>query len=301
MEYHNRNHCPLSDIRAVVIPARKHSPETILRYKLVYKNQEALRTLPYVLILPGGPGGNHSHYVSYDCLSEISNLVYYNPRGCGPSDKSDVSTYHMDNHIDDLHVIKQSLQVESVILLGKSYGAMCALGYALRYSKNVSKLILAAGAPSWQFMNAAREAVRARGTKSQQRMFQDLYNGNIKDDAHMDDYFRVMAPLYSWKKRNHLTTSTSLPALRFSFDAANEGFGKKFGKFNYTAQLSEIFCPTLILVGEEDWITNLEGSQKMAALISNSTLDVFKHADHAMELDVPELFFGRIMQFLSCV
>ena len=144
------------DIQEVFIPARDGSPAIFLRTRLVYKNQKALETLPYAFILPGGPGANHSYYMDYDQLHEIANLIYYDPRGCGLSDEGDPATYNMDNYIDDIHIIKESLQLGSIILLGKSCGAMCALGFTLRYPEAVSQLILAAGAQTYEFIETAK-------------------------------------------------------------------------------------------------------------------------------------------------
>ena len=39
--------------------------------------------------------------------------------------------------------------------------------------------------------------------------------------------------------------------------------------------------------------------KKMASLIPNSRLHVFKNADHALESDVPDLFFNAIATFIS--
>lgn len=295
---YNKQPQTLSEVRTIFIPARDNSPETYLRVKLVYKNQEALKDLPYLLILPGGPGANHSYYREYDCLSEVGNLLYYDPRGCGLSDTGDPATYDMDHYIDDIRVIKEALQLESVVVLGKSYGAMCALGYVLRYPHDVSKLILAAGAPTWEFINTAHANILSRGTVEQQQICQDLWKGTIKDDEHMDEYFRIMASMYSWKKRNNQPVPQVSPRQRFSFEALNEGFRRQFGKFNYAKQLGDITCPTLILVGEEDWITDPMYSKKMAALIPNSIFRIFNNADHAMESDVPDLFFNTITNFI---
>lgn len=288
----------LTEIHTVFIPARDNSPETYLRVRVVYKNQGTHKKLPYLLMLPGGPGCNHSYYTDYDCLSEACNLIYYDPRGCGLSDKGDASTYTMDNYIDDIHVIKESLQLDSVILLGKSYGAMCALGYILRYPKDVSRLILAAGAPTWEFIKTANANLLSRGTLEQQQICQDLWKGAIKNDEHAAEYIRIMASMYSWKKRNNIPVQQTPPSERFSFEAVNEGFGKQFGKFNYTKQLPNIVCPTLILVGKEDWITDPKYSKKMAVLIPDSTLHVFENADHALETDVADLFFSAITNFI---
>lgn len=101
--------------------------------------------------------------------------------------------------------------------------------------------------------------------------------------------------MYSWKIRHGQSVERIAPTHRFSFEALNEGFGKQFWKFNYTKQLGDIHCPTLILVGEEDWVTDPKYSKEMVALIANSTLHVFKKADHAMESDLPDLFFDAII------
>lgn len=287
-----------TDIQEIMIPARDNSPETHLRVRMIYKNQETLETLPYVFILPGGPGANHSYYTDYDCLHKVANLVYYDPRGCGLSNEGDLSTYSMENYIDDIHIIKELLQLGPVILLGKSYGAMCALGYTLRYPEDVSKLILAAGVATYEFIETSKSNLLSRGTSAQQQICHDLWSGSFKNDEHMAEYFKIMATMYSWKIRNNLPVERVAPTHRFSFEALNEGFGKKLWKFDYTNQLCDIQCPTLILVGEDDWVTDAKYSKEMAALISNSTLHVFKNADHAMESDVPDLFFNAIINFI---
>ena len=241
------------DIHEIFIPERDNAAHTYLRVRLVYKNKRALETLPYVLILPGGPGANHSHYLDYDRLYEVANLLYYDPRGCGLSDEGDLVTYNMENYIDDLYVIHKSLKLRSVILLGKSYGAMCALGYTLRYPQDVSKLILAAGTPVYEFIKTSKLNLRLRGTPEQKKM-RALWTGDIKNDEHMSEYTRVMASLYSWKIRHHQVVERIAPMHRFCYEAVNEGFRNHFWKFDYTHQLCNIHCPTLILVCEEDWI-----------------------------------------------
>lgn len=161
------------------------------------------------------------NYVDYDCLSKVVNLIYYDPRGCGLSDVGDLSTYNMDNYINDIHVIKEALQLESLALLGKSYGAMCALGYSLRFPKDVKKLILAAGVATYEFTKTAQANLFSRGSQEQQLICQNLWQGNIRDDEHMAEYFKIMAPMYSWKKRNQQPVDRSEPTFRFSFIFSN--------------------------------------------------------------------------------
>ena len=58
------------------------------------------------------------------------------------------------------------------------------------------------------------------------------------------------------------TSRAYAPKYRFCYEAANEGFRNHFWKFDYTHQLCNIHCPTLILVGEEDWICDPKCSKK---------------------------------------
>lgn len=284
----------------IKVPARGvDAPETTLHVQIKYIKEQDLQTKPFVFLLPGGPGANHSHYMDYDCILKVANLIYYDPRGCGLSDKGEQHTYNMNNYIDDLHyIIKNGLNLEQVILLGKSYGAMCALGFTLHYPKRVSKLILAAGSPSYDNLETGKAHILSKGSEEQIKICDTLWNGAFKDKDDIDNYFKIMEPFYSWKKRNNEPTNRPQSIYPFAFEALNEAFRTKFWKFNFVDKLSGIQCATLILVGAEDWITDPIYSKQMAEQIPNSTLRIFEKADHSLESDVPVQFFDAIQEFI---
>lgn len=285
----------------IKVPARGiDAPETTLHVQIKYNKEEDLQGKPFVLMLPGGPGANHSHYMDYDCILKVANLIYYDPRGCGLSDKGEQTTYNMNNYINDLHyIIKNELKLEQVILLGKSYGAMCALGFALRYPKMVSKLILAAGSPSCDNLETGKSHVLSKGSREQIKICETLWSGSFKDKDDIDNYFEIMEPFYSWRRRNNESINRPKPIHPFTFEALNEAFRTKFWRFNFVDQLPRIQCATLILVGAEDWITDPVHSKLMAEQIPNSTLTIFERADHSLESDVPEQFFDTIQKFIN--
>ncbi|MBI2785344.1 MAG: alpha/beta fold hydrolase [Legionella longbeachae] len=290
----------MKKILNVTIPCRDNVTSTTLYVQIVYKNEGDLQNKPYIMMLPGGPGANHSYYKDYDCLQEEANIVYYDPRGCGLSDKGSPSTYTMSNYIEDVHyIVKEALLLEQVILLGKSYGAMCALGYALRYPTFVSKLILAAGSPSNENLETAKLNVLSKGTEAQQKICEILFDGSFQNNEHVIEYFQVMDTFYSWKKRHNEPVNRPQPIYPYAFEPLNEGFRTKFWNFNFVEQLHTIQCSTLILVGDEDWITDPKHSKLMAEKIPNSILKIFEKSDHSMESDVPEQFFNIIRQFVA--
>ncbi|CAM3051763.1 alpha/beta hydrolase [Legionella steigerwaltii] len=281
------------------IPTRDNAPETRLHIRIVCEKEENLDKMPYVFMLPGGPGANHSHYKDYECLCTTGNMVFIDPRGCGLSDKQEPSSYTMDNYIQDIEEIRKHLDLEKIVLLGKSYGAMCALGYTLAYPGHVSSLVLAAGSPSFRNLESARLNVEKRGSLAQQKACELLWEGNFKSDEELDHFFDVMDSMYSWKKRHNLPVSRPAPDYIFAHEPLNQGFGGFLRTFNYEDRLHEIACKTLILVGEEDWITDKRHSEFMASRIPDNQFIVFPNADHSMESDVPEAFFSSIHSFLK--
>ncbi|MAZ44394.1 MAG: prolyl aminopeptidase [Legionellales bacterium] len=287
-------------IREFSIAQRGDEPETTLRVRVLTKDDSNNTERPFVFILPGGPGANHSFYQAYDCLIEVANVAYYDPRGCGLSDTGPQSSYSMDNYIDDLAHIIQHMDCKETIVLGKSYGAICSLGLALRYPALVDKLIVVAGAPSYHFLETAKKNLSLRGTEDQKRVCEALWNGSVKSDDEADAFFEITASLYSWKVRN----SVECPAgkkikHRFSCESLNEGFSKKFNHFDYRPQLHKIQCPTLVAVGAEDWITDPIHSEEIASGIPDSVYLKFENSDHSVEKDAPEIFFPAIKDFIK--
>jgi 3-oxoadipate enol-lactonase len=66
-----------------------------------------------------------------------------------------------------------------------------------------------------------------------------------------------------------------------------------------TDQLSQITVPTLILVGEEDKVTPVSESEKMAKAIAGSHLKVISKAGHLSNLENPVQFNEHIAAFLN--
>lgn len=290
----------IQDIHNIKIPERANAPATELYIKIIAEDSNSLTTKPFVFILPGGPGANHSNYHDYACIQTSCNVVFHDPRGCGLSSKENPDFFTMDTYIDDIDVIRHQLQLPQIYIIGKSYGAMCALGYTLRYPNAVARLILAAGAPSYKFIDTARTNFMTRETTIQQQQLCDkLWDGNFSNDKELADYLQAMAPIYSYKKRHAIPINRSKPLFPHAHEPLNRGFSDFLHRFDFEHQLQNIHCKTLILVGDEDWITDKQYSQMMAEKIPNSQLIIFHESDHAMESDVPELFFNAIQTFLT--
>lgn len=280
----------------ISIPARKNTPATNLFVDSLVKNKLGER--PVVFILPGGPGFDSSAYQSYKCLFELADIIFHDPRGCGQSDKTHPQCFTMENYIADIDIIRDFLKLDKIIILGKSYGSMVGLGYAIQYPAHTEKLILAAGAPSFRFLETAKRNLLRLGTPEQIQVCEKLWAGNFQNQAERIEFLTIMAPMYSHKAKAN-PDGFSLASASFSITASNLGFSDFLRKFDYEPFLSDITCQTLILAGEHDWINDPQHAKLMAEKIPNNQLIIFENSSHSMESDVTELYFSAIKSFIS--
>ncbi len=280
---------------------RRDAPTAELFVKIMGEQEEdAAKNRPTAFILPGGPGADHSVYLTYACLKTVADLVFHDPRGCGQSDKNELSDCSMNNYIEDVEAIREHLGLKKITVIGKSYGSMCALGYALRYPDRVEKLVLAAGAPSYHFLETAKENLKRFGSKEQVKIAEKLWTGSFASREELLEYFRLTQPLYSVKARSHSNkTDLNKKSNQFSYEVLNEGFRQRFWHFDYENVLIQLQCPTLVLAGKEDWVNDVSHAIFMAERIPHSRLHIFEQASHAMEADKGEEFFQVIADFIG--
>jgi proline iminopeptidase len=259
---------------------------------------------PVLFLLHGGPGGNHQYFRSaLKKLENVAQLVFFDQRGCGWSKKGRQSDYTLENNIEDVEALRKYLGLNKICVLGQSYGGMVAQGYAIRYGKNLKKLILSATAPSHHFLDEARETLNKVGSKEQIDFCnKHLWNGKFTNDKQVEHYFKIMEPLYySSRRRIVKVKKTSSPELKnvFSREALNEGFSDFLHHYNFIPKLKKIPCPTLIMAGEDDWICSPNQAKVMARQIPDAKLKVFKNCSHILACDAPDLYVKTITGFLN--
>lgn len=283
----------------ISIPARADAPETKLYVKTITRDQAESDSRPTLFILPGGPGLDHTAYSKYSCLVDIADIIYHDPRGCGRSDKSDPSTYTMDNYIEDVEVLRKALNLEKIIVLGKSYGSVCAMGYALRYGAAIEKLVLSAGAPSFRSIETAKQNMVKQGTPEQIKISQKLWDGQFKSNKELAEFFIATKSLYSNHEHTRLESYVlARCAKNFCYEATNLGFSDFLRRFDFEPQLHLINCETLILAGEHDWVNDVSHMKIIAEKIPNNTFKIFENSGHAMESDAGDIYFDSIRKFL---
>lgn len=263
---------------------------------------------PVLFLIHGGPGGNHIHF-KHDSikLEEYAQLVFIDQRGCGLSKKDKKSNYTLENNIEDIEALRKYLGFSKISILGVSYGGMVAQGYAIKYKKNMDKLILVSTAPSYHFIETAKENLSKIGTRQQIAVCDKyLWNGNFTNYKEVQRYFKLMDPLYIYKKKKRVAPSTKKIKHKhasnikniLSYDVLNAGFGGFLHKFNFIPRLKTITCPTLILSGKNDWICMPQHAKTMAKNIPGATLKIFNECGHSLLSDVNDKYIKLVKKFL---
>jgi proline iminopeptidase len=255
---------------------------------------------PVLFLLHGGPGGDHLRFKQHSlALQEVAQLVFIDHRGSGRSKKTRQAEYTLENNIEDIEALRQHLGLTKICMLGTSYGGMVAQGYAIRYPEHLEKLILVATAPSYRFMDSAKNRVRHDGSADQIEICEHLWNGTFESHAHIIEFFKLMDSLYSNKAKLKKQQEYSRSKTIWSHEAVNEGFGGFLRKFDFIPDLPKITCPTLVLGGKDDWICSLAESQTIADNIPNARLEVFEKSSHAIAVDEHDRYINTIQDFLA--
>ncbi|MGA9854879.1 MAG: alpha/beta hydrolase [Gammaproteobacteria bacterium] len=105
---------------------------------------------PTVIVLHGGPG-NDFHYLM-DALRPLANqyrFELFDQRGSllSPVPCDEVSKLTMQDLVNDIETLRQSLGQEKIILLGHSFGTLLAEFYFKAYPQRVAGMVLAGAVP----------------------------------------------------------------------------------------------------------------------------------------------------------
>jgi len=103
-----------------------------------------------ILLLAGGPGASNKLMLRLvPELQDSWQLIMLDQRGTGQSHLQviDTSTVNLDDYIEDVEAVRLDLAVESMLLLGHSWGGMLAMAVAAKYPERVAGMILVGSGP----------------------------------------------------------------------------------------------------------------------------------------------------------
>ncbi len=251
-------------------------------------NPSANKTL---LFIHGWPANHQMFEYQFNQLPILGyRCIGVDLRGFGKS-SNPWSSYSYDRMADDIRVIIDTLQLESITLVGHSMGGAVAIRYMSRYKGHqVNKLTLAgAAAPVFTM-----QPDFPYGTSVE--VVNELLNKTNNDRPRMvQDFSDIFFQSYLSESFQHWFQSLCLTASGHATAKCLETLRDE----DLRRDLPGIQVPTLILHGKWDKICPYVLGELMHVYIKDSTLVSFEYSGHGLFYEEKEKFNEEIAKFID--
>ena len=260
---------------------------------------------PVLVCHPGGPGLSSRYLTDLGGLGKSLTLVSLDPRGTGGSDSpADPSAYRLDDYVADIEELREHLGLEQIALLGFSHGAMVALSYGIAHPDRAAQLVVAGGAARFgeeqtaeQERGIARCEAEAWFPKAKAAL--DLEASGDASPEQLRQAMADMLPLYFHRygepaQRYAAEVGDDIPCA----DAMRLWETDGFASFDLRAELPSISTPTLVITGDDDFVTGPTCAREVAALVPGSELVIVPECGHMLWVEQPDAFVGTVTRFL---
>ncbi|WVQ94991.1 hypothetical protein IAU59_002083 [Kwoniella sp. CBS 9459] len=240
---------------------------------------------PLFITLHGGRGfGSHgSNFRAYQPLSDHFRVLSFDFRGHGQS--SPTPPYTFAQIVDDVEALRRHfVGDDKAVICGGSFGGYIAQQYAITYPEKVAQLILRGTAPSHEHEAEALVIIKQRLHRAPMAsvdMLRKVFS-SFKDDAEMALVMFAIGPLYSEGEYNPDKGLESCRSTIYRAESHNALYSEEEKYFDYRDRLKKIIAPTLIVVGEKDWICPPSQSEIIHRGVPNSQLLIVPNANHSV-------------------
>jgi pimeloyl-ACP methyl ester carboxylesterase len=210
-------------------------------------------------------------------------------------------------YVDDLEELRIELGLEQLNLLGHSHGGMVAMAYAAAYPARVRRLVLASTTARFAqeheaAMIAAIEAEAGEPWYEQARAaLEDEQEGNFESDEELWELVLREMPFYF--ARFGKAEQAYLESLRDDSPVNGDALGhfnrELFHAFDHRGDLGRIEAPTLVITGEDDFITGPLCAREIAQGIAGAELVILPGSGHFSFVEAPERFRAEVERWLA--
>lgn len=257
----------------------------------------------------GGPG-LPAHLARADVAPMLDRFRCYliNAPGSGrTSPPATESGYDLSAIADLFEAVRQTLGLGPVTVMGHSWGGLVGPAWAALHPDGVSRLIVIdgyAGAGSVDPADAEIEQQRALDRLRDRPWFAEAWRAWERGSSTEPDLvadFRTILPFYFAEPedpvaREHIARIRREVRWHASINSAWLG---ERDSADYRPLLARIRCPTLVIVGEHDWICGPVWNRSLAEAIPGARLEVMRGVGHLPQYEAPERFRAIIDAWLA--
>jgi proline iminopeptidase len=265
-----------------------------------------------VIVLHGGPDFDHGYLLpELDALADTVRLIYYDQRGRGRSAENvSAADVTLESDLADLDRVREHFRLDSVALLGHSWGAVLALEYALRHPARVSHLVLMNPAPvsSSDLAAMRQEYVKRLGAEmDRQRAIVASAEYQAADPETVAARYRIHFKPALKKPADYEAMMTRM---RQGFlSQGKEGILKaravedrlmrdtwEIESYDLLPRLGSLRIPTLVVAGDHDFMAG--SAERIAQAMPGAELVMTRDCGHFAFLECPAQFrdaFNRML------
>ncbi len=252
------------------------------KYKFYYR-EYGDRSNPTVVLLHAFTLDSRMWETDALKLSQNYHVIVPDMKGHGKSD-APLSGYTRDERVVDMVKFFECLSLNSLHLVGLSYGGTTAIGIALEYPHLLKSLTLigtsAAGFKLGTKISRIDKIARDKGI-----------------DAAKDKWIKTSLLWYR-EDQKHIREFVELMMQEHSGAIWNDPKRGNYPQLNDIEKVPSITIPTKIIVGDSDKMF-LPLSKKLHGLIPNSKFSIIENSGHLVNLESPDEFREELMSFLE--
>lgn len=265
---------------------------------------------PAVVVLHGGPDFDHRYLLpDTDRLATDFRVVHYDQRGRGRSFSPDATDdVSIATEVADLDRVRAELGLETVAVMGHSWGALLAMEYAIRHPRRVSHLVLLHSAPpshaAFDAFRTTLEHCRAPADAERlaaMRADPAYRNGDPDaDTAYYRIHYRPFLPRPDLVERLLATLRFASPEHLLLARAIEERLYEQTARspeWDLLPRLAEVDAPALVVHGALDAVPVAQ-SVAIAEAMPRGRCAVLPECGHFSYLEQPAAWHALVREFL---
>ena len=235
-------------------------------------------------------------------------LVFVDHRGSAASPgKVETEEFTLDRIVDDIELVRETLGLGRVAVIGHSGHAFMALEYAKKYPANVSHVIMIGIAPdfsasSGQAAQASWEALasperKATLEENRRNITDEELAGLPPGERFIKNYIRN-GP-FAWYDSGF--DSTALwQGVDINTDMFDYVWGELFRDIDITRGLDLFDRPVFMALGRYDFLVAPPSSwEPIENRFSDLTIRVFENSGHTPQYEEPDLFDREVLAWMT--
>ena len=282
----------------VLAPGEHYATLNGLRFRYAVAGQGPVCLMP----TPGWGPSYDAYLLAMKPLERYLTLVHLDTRGTGKSQRPPtLNDYTLNQFMDDMTALQTYLNQPKVWLMGHSQGGYLIMRYASLYPdrcRGLGLLVIdgTVGKDSVYQADFEKQLLKRQG----EPWFSKAYKTGVDENKPMAERLNLAMPFYFHDVRNMATAMTTLSQSSQSAQAYRGFTTSKLGDTFLLPTLNRITAPTLVLVGDDDFICPVDSQAKrIRSAIPTADLVIIPEAGHFPFLEQRDPFFAETEAWLS--